>query len=64
MGDVVNLATVRRRIHPARVDRSARLGEIVLFTGVRIERWEDPAGDRTGVETDRRPRTPRRRGGR
>ncbi len=64
MGDVVNLATLRRRIRPARADRSDRLGEIVLFTGVRIERWEDPATDGTGVETDRRPRSPRRRGGR
>lgn len=62
MGDVVVLTTDRR---PPRPRRSARRDEdatVALFTGVRIERWDDPPprtpapGDEPTTPGGRRPR--------
>jgi len=59
MGDVVELATVRRSPSLRRRGASDRCGEIALFTGVRVERWGEtpPAGPR---EPPRRPPRGRR----
>lgn len=61
MGDVVNLATVRRRPSRRSGGFDGRRGEIALFTGVRIERWVEAQSVRGGDEPDPRPRSPRRR---
>lgn len=64
MGDVVDLAPLRRRIFRHRGDHGDRRGEIALFTGVRIERWsEEPSTGRLGETPDPRPHSPRRSGG-
>jgi hypothetical protein len=61
MGDVVEITVARRTRRPTR--RAAEAdgpATVVLFTGVRIERWDDrapPAGDRPGS----RPSSRRRR---
>ena len=61
MGDVVEITDARRTRRPRR--RAAETegpAMVVLFTGVRIERWDDrtpPASDRPGT----RPSSRRRR---
>lgn len=64
MGDVVNLATLRRRPTRRSPGRDGLGGEIALFTGVRIERWVESRTERGGDDPGPRPLPPRRRGGR
>lgn len=63
MGDVVFLTKVPRTPLRRRVDRGERLGEIALFTGVRIERWSEGGTPDGPAPRDPRPRAPRRRRG-
>jgi hypothetical protein len=61
MGDVVVLTKVRRTPLRRRFARGELLGEIALFTGVRVERWAEEG--RPDDPPPRDPRPPRRRRG-
>ena len=45
MGTLVDLSTARGRRHTEERSKPARGAEIVLFMGVRYERWADDAAD-------------------
>ena len=60
MGNVVEIEDARRTRPRRRGTEEGGPATVVLFTGVRIERWDDrapPAGDRPGT----RPSSRRRR---
>lgn len=63
MGDVVDLTTVRRPPSLRRAGRTDRLGDILLFTGVRIERRLDEAEEDPAASAEAVARTPPRRCG-
>lgn len=62
MGDVVFLTKVRRRAPMRRAEDGDRRGEIALFTGVRVERWNEPSPIECDAPRPSRPGRPRRRG--
>lgn len=62
MGDVVSLTEVRRRAPRRRAVDGDRRGEVALFTGVRVERWNEPSSIDSDAPRPSRSGRPRRRG--